>query len=260
MSLENKISEQSSVSMQINGARIAIYDDLLSAPRVIDIPPQDPMEFIESIAEQTYEHAQASGGSIPYTIIREVTENFIHAHFCEPTISILDKGNTIRFSDQGPGIKEKELAQKPGFTSATKEMKQYIRGVGSGLPIIKEYLMVTGGSLVIEDNIQNGAVLTISMNKELVTKPTTSPQTYFVPSTARLYKEETKLDDRELLVLKLITEIGAVGPTDLNNELGIAIATAHRILASLESRGLIEMSSNRKRTLTDKGYELVKKQ
>ena len=43
-------------------------------------------------------------------VIREIVENFIHAHFVEPIISILDGGNTIRFADQGPGIEDKERA------------------------------------------------------------------------------------------------------------------------------------------------------
>ncbi len=46
----------------------------------------------------------------------------------------MDKGNTIRFADQGPGIAHKDLVQEPGFSSATEPMKRYIRGVGSGLP------------------------------------------------------------------------------------------------------------------------------
>ena len=37
-------------------------------------------------------------------VIREIVENFVHAHFAEPIISILDGGDTIRFADQGPGI------------------------------------------------------------------------------------------------------------------------------------------------------------
>lgn len=146
-------------------ARIAVYDDLLSAPRIVEIQPADAAHYIDSIASTTYELAAQQGGVIPYTVIREVSENFIHAKFKEITVSILDKGCTIRFADQGPGIENKERAQLPGFSSATAEMKDYIRGVGSGLPIVKEYLKFSNGRLVIEDNIRDGAVVTIAVDR-----------------------------------------------------------------------------------------------
>ena len=85
-------------------ARIALYDNLLSAPRVTEIQPAPTGEFIESLATNVYQQSQAAGGTIPYTVIREVSENFIHARFQEATVSILDHGCTIRFADQGPGI------------------------------------------------------------------------------------------------------------------------------------------------------------
>ena len=42
-------------------------------------------------------------------------------------------------------------------------MKHYIRGVGSGLPIVKEYLDFSHGTITIEDNLGTGAVVTISL-------------------------------------------------------------------------------------------------
>ena len=144
-------------------ARIALYDDLRSAPRVTEIHPAPTAEFIESLASKIYEQAKNAGGTIPYTVIREVSENFIHARFAEATVSILDEGNTIRFADQGPGIPYKDQAQIPGFTSAVEPMKHYIRGVGSGLPIVKEYLDFSHGTITIEDNLGTGAVVTISL-------------------------------------------------------------------------------------------------
>ncbi len=143
-------------------ARIALYDDLLSAPRVTIIEPAPTGEFIEKLAANVYEQAKEAGGTIPYTVIREVSENFIHARFKEATVSILEGGNTVRFADQGPGIPWKDRAQLPGFSSATEPMKSYIRGVGSGLPIVKEYLEFTHGTITIEDNLGTGSVVTIS--------------------------------------------------------------------------------------------------
>ena len=81
---------------------------------------------------RVHELAHSEGGAIPYTVIREVAENFIHADFAEPVVSILDSGSTIRFADQGPGIADKDRAVLPGFTTADGDMKRHIRGVGSG--------------------------------------------------------------------------------------------------------------------------------
>jgi len=151
-----------SVSRAARNARIAVYDDMLSEPRVVDIVYTDPLDYIEKITNEAYSRAKALGGSIPYTVIRELAENFIHAGFKDCTVSILDKGNTLCFSDQGPGIALKDQVLRPGFTSATQEMKRYIRGVGSGLPVVSEYLGMTGGLLAIEDNAIHGTVITIS--------------------------------------------------------------------------------------------------
>ncbi len=143
--------------------RIALYDDLLSAPRVIEIQPAATGAYIEALASSVYEQARGAGGSIPYTVIREVSENFIHAQFKGVLVTIRDQGNTIVFADHGPGIPSKEKAQMPGFSSAVEPMRNYIRGVGSGLPIVREYLESSHGTITIEDNLGTGAVVTISL-------------------------------------------------------------------------------------------------
>lgn len=158
---------QAPVALDIAGAvrhpaRIAVYDDAAAAPRVVVVEPKDVRSYLEEITLQVTQLAQGQGGMIPFMVIREIVENFIHAYFIEPTISILDHGNTIRFSDQGPGIREKERALQYGTTSATEEMRHYIRGVGSGLPYAQQYMIDKGGSLAIDDNIQGGTVVTIS--------------------------------------------------------------------------------------------------
>ncbi len=53
-------------------------------------------------------------------VMREIVENFIHARFVAPTISIMDNGNTIRFSDQGPSTKEKNRALEFGTSLQQK--------------------------------------------------------------------------------------------------------------------------------------------
>lgn len=143
-------------------ARIAVYDDAAAAPRVVMVEPKDVRSFLEEITATVNRLSHEQGGTIPFMVIREIVENFIHAYFKAPTITILDDGNTIRFSDQGPGIKQKDLALEYGTSSATEEMKHYIRGVGSGLPYAQQYMVDKGGSLDIEDNLGGGTVVTIS--------------------------------------------------------------------------------------------------
>lgn len=150
-------------SIEVNHpARIAVYDDAAAAPRVVVIEPGEVRSYLEEITSTVSRLSKEQGGTIPFMVIREIVENFIHAYFQAPTITILDGGNTIRFSDQGPGIKEKRLALEFGTSSATEEMKRYIRGVGSGLPYVQQYMTDKGGSLEVEDNISGGTVVTIS--------------------------------------------------------------------------------------------------
>lgn len=170
-----------SASVVNYAARIAVYDDAAAAPRVVVVDPSDVRTYLEEITTQVTQLSHEQGGTIPFMVIREVVENFIHAYFIEPTITILDGGNTIRFSDQGPGIKEKERALEYGTSSATEEMKRYIRGVGSGLPYAQQYMVDKGGSLTIEDNISQGTVVTIS------TRPaaTDNVRPHALPSTGQ---------------------------------------------------------------------------
>lgn len=146
-----------------NPARIAVFDDPAAAPRVVVVQPKDIRTYLEEVTATVTRLAKEQGGRISFTVIREVVENLVHAYFIEPTISILDGGNTIRFSDQGPGISKKSRALEYGTTSATEEMKRYIRGVGSGLPYAQQYMEDHGGTLTIEDNIHSGTIVTISL-------------------------------------------------------------------------------------------------
>ena len=129
--------------------RIAVYDDMLSTPRVIVIAPKDVRSYLEEITNTVYRCMREQGGGISLMVIREIVENFIHANFVEPIISILDDGNTIRFADQGPGIEDKERAFEFGVTSADRDQKRYIRGTGAGFPMVQQYLENAGGAVSI---------------------------------------------------------------------------------------------------------------
>ena len=240
-------------------ARIAQYDDLRSAPRITEIQPAPTADFIEHLASKIYEQAKMAGGTIPYTVIREVSENFIHARFAEIIVSILDQGNTIRFADQGPGINQKEKAQLPGFTSAIEPMKRYIRGVGSGLPIVREYLDYSHGTISIEDNLGTGAVVTISLSSEdagpsnsIAATPQTSRG-----QAARPVPLAPPLSQREREFLPFFLGEGALGVTDLVNLTGAAPSSTYTTLKKMEEAGLIEKTVGQKRILTDFGFQVA---
>lgn len=228
--------------------RIAVYDSLAVAPRIVDLTAPDYDEFIGLLAARAYQFSQEKGGRIPFTVIKEVIENLIHAYFKEAVVTILDDGNTIRISDQGPGIKDKEAAFQPGFTTATKEMKKCVRGVGSGLPIVKEALSGPGGSVTIEDNLSRGTVVTLKL-----------PVPQKKEAGAASQKTETaeeelpfKLTPRQKKILFLLAEMGAIGPSRIASELNIGLSTAYRELVLLEQLDLVSTENNGKRSLKTK--------
>lgn len=274
-----------------NRALIAVYDAVGAAPRVEKVEPSSVSEYIEGLAARIYELAREQGSSIPYTVIREVTENFIHADFAEPVVSILDQGRTIRFADQGPGIADKNKAVLPGFTTARGDVKRYIRGVGSGLPIVQDYLSFTGGSLSIEDNLGSGAVVTIRArdsrpasayhsgfapsqsvpsasafsaggHTQYNTEPAFPPVGFFGQERNEPVLQESAtsrspvLSGRQKQVLALVLESGSAGPSLVAKELGVGISTAYRDLAFLEEVGLIT-SDGGKRALTLRGLSYI---
>lgn len=175
-SQETNAKANNMVPQPMYPARIAVYDDLTVPPRVVVIEPKDIRTYLQEIQDTVYNLMMQQGGSFGYSTVRELVENYIHASFIEPTISILDQGMTLVFSDQGPGIPNKESAIKPSFTSATVAMKQYIRGVGSGFPTVEQNIHARGGSIKIEDNIGHGTVVTISLpHKDKTTEADENP-------------------------------------------------------------------------------------
>ncbi len=156
--------EEATESAAAFATRIAVYDDMFSTPRVIVISPGPVRSYLEEITNTVYRAMKEQGGRISLMVIREIVENFIHAHFVEPIISILDEGNTIRFADQGPGIEDKERAFEFGVTSADRDQKRYIRGTGAGFPMVQQYLENAGGAVSIEDNLGQGTVVTVTLD------------------------------------------------------------------------------------------------
>ena len=247
-------------------ARIAVYDDAAVAPRVIVVDPKDVRSYLEEITNEVTRLSHEQGGQIPFTVIREIVENFVHAYFIEPAISILPGGNTIRFADQGPGIKEKDRALEFGTTSATKEMKRYIRGTGSGLPLAQQYLLDKGGTLVIEDNMGRGTVVTISLGESHVTpgihyaphvtgdgglsrpvtggggvSPMAGPR---VADPRHLTHPTPRVDERGQKIIAYLAQSDSVGPKELVAAYGESNSTWSRALKKLTEAGLVYKEQN----------------
>jgi len=271
--------------------RIAVYDNLKSIPRIIDFNYVSIQHFLDEVPQKTYLFSHELGGRIPYTIIKEVVENLIHANFDEIIITIMHGGNHIIVSDQGPGIENKEKAFLPGYSSATKSMKKYIRGVGSGLPIVRETIIFSGGNVDITDNIKRGTVVSLRIeekdntsvnilqtgtvghqtaqqgavqgSKELRAdtelKTQTLPQKKDKPPDKQRVEEfdSLKLSIRQIKILSLVLELDETGPSKIAKELGFSLSTSYRELIFLEESGLLVMTESGKRQLTDIGKKCL---
>ncbi|MGM0365516.1 MAG: ATP-binding protein [Actinomycetota bacterium] len=237
--------------------RIAVYDNMRSIPRVVELAFDNVADFINQSSQKAYTLSHEAGGQIPYTIIREIIENLIHANFCEIIITVCGGGNHIIISDQGPGIENKDKAFLPGFTSATQKMKEYIRGVGSGLPIVKETITFSGGSIDITDNIKKGTVVSLKIDS--------GEKDY--DKDSQLKEEPKEEPDKELAglnltlrqkkLLSLILEMEEAGPSKIAKELNFSLSTSYRELIYLEKKKLLTSSSSGKRRLSQKGIKYL---
>ncbi len=79
------------------------------------------------------------------------------AHAWKGTVSVeIDENKiTMLVSDEGPGIPDVELAMQPGFSTASKIVRQMGFGAGMGLPNIKK----NTNELLIETQVGKGTKL-----------------------------------------------------------------------------------------------------
>ena len=232
--------------------RVAIYDSPLAAPQVESVRGEEFHVLVGELAARTYAICRERGGRIPFIVIREIMENLIHAYFRNATVTVLDDGNTIRISDGGPGIRDKTRALQPGFSTATREMRRFIRGVGSGLPVASEQLQFLGGSLLIEDNLERGTVITLRVAREpapAIVQPEVERD--------RPSRPTVEVSSRQKKVLLLIAELGAAGPTLIAKELDISHSTAYRELQALQTLHLVTGKGRGVRTLSEEGIAFL---
>lgn len=267
-------------------ARVAVYDSLLAPPQVTFVEAMSIKDFLNALSVKTYEAVKGQGAMVPFVVLREIIENLIHAEFKEPVISILEGGRKICVSDQGNGIADKEKALQPGFTTAMKWQKAFIRGVGSGLPVAKEIMLSSGGKIKIEDNLCHGTVVTLCLEKSAGENHTAEREEPTHADKAEIFSRELaraladtaslgaenkesgiptlsenglSLSEREKKALLVLAELGQAGPSQLAKELHMSIPTAHRELAFLELYGLARKVRGGKRTLSEKGTGLLEK-
>ena len=135
-------------------------------------------------------------------------------------------------------------------------MKTVIRGVGSGLPLVREFLAHEGGSLQLEDNLGSGTVATLKIHR--TPSPGSDRESSLEPEQEVLAREDvaavTALSTRQKRVLALFLEFGEAGPTLVSQELGVGLSTAYRDLAHLEENGLITALEAGKREITELGH------
>lgn len=266
--------------------RIASYDSMTTLPRIELIRSNNIADLISTTSNTTYNMVKEKGGSIPFIVINEIIENLIHANFKDATVTIYPDGNTINVSDQGPGIADKAKAILPGYTTSTKEERSYIRGVGSGLPIVKESMQNLGGTLIIDNNLRQGAVITIALESkglERFAKSSNSEKDNYepVPNNSNAHKHDSDdnepsptalvddensedmlplvsaLPERQKKILLLLADSDSAGPSSVASDLDISLSTAYRDLVALEEYGLVECLEGGKRRLTTKGISFL---
>ena len=257
--------------------RLAIYESEAAPPAVYDVAAADPGSLLAELGARTLWWLSRRGSPLPGEAVLAVVENLIHAHFRAAAVSVLTDGS-LQVSDQGPGIADKERAMLPGFTTATPEMRRYIRGVGSGLPVARRLMENSGGRLLLQDNLGGGTVVGLWTPQALraeawgkLVRAVPAPGIPRSPSAlgaapppaaqGALFGhpvEGPALSRRQILILRFLEQAGPAGPSQVARHLSLSLTTAFRELSALEALGLAASESAGKRRLTGAGEALLR--
>ncbi len=239
--------------------RLAVYSDD-GMPEVIEAAASSPSSATAKFTRLVSEKIEAVEGQAPERAVREVVENLIHAEYRGVVVSIFDHGNTVRISDRGLGIRNKDRAVEFGFSGATPEALAQIRGVGAGLGIARIAAEEAGGTISVEDNIGGGAVVTISVPADGESKKSGAPVTREPAPARRRYPDAVprmNISERQQQALITVLECGEVGPSTVADRLEISVSTAYRDLSVLEEHGLVLTEESGKRVISPLGQDLV---
>ena len=239
--------------------RLAVYPPSGGLPAVYDVCADEPGALLREACQRSTQWVRERGSPVPLEAVVAVVENLIHAHFRLATVSIAADGS-VTVSDRGPGIPDKQRALLPGFTTATAEMRRYIRGVGSGLPTAWELMARAGGELRIDDNLAGGTVVTLSpgaASRAAGARWAPAPQAAPEPGASLQQAPGAALTPRQRRLLMLAADMGEIGPSSVAHHLGVSLTTAFRDLVVLENLGLVAPNGAGKRRLTPEGLTVV---
>jgi DNA-binding transcriptional ArsR family regulator len=234
--------------------RIALYRDD-AEPEIMEVSASGPQAATSKLTRIVMESVREAGGKVPEVAVREVLENLVHAGYRGVVISVLG-GGSVRVSDRGPGVPNKDRAMEFGFSGASPEAAREIRGIGAGLGMARAAAEKVGGTLVLEDNIDGGTVATISVPVEGGSR---APEKAEPARPKRPLDGVPRLDisERQQKVLITVLECGEVGPSTVAEQLEISVSTAYRDLSVLEENGLVRTDEGGKRVISPLGRDLV---
>ena len=241
-------------------ARLAIYRDGEPGPKVEEVQGTGPEELIHKLCTAVERVIRDEGTDLPQVAVRALIENLVHADFKSPTVSVLDRGLTLRVADQGPGIADKVLAARPGYSSAGEAPRRIIAGVGAGLTIAALQAQERGGKLEITDNLGGGTVVTLTMPGGPIAAQHALAEplfTAFPPAFELNTDRPSELSDNGKRVLLLLAELGGSGLATICDELRIAPDSARSELESLRRLGLLDPADQRKIVLTPAGLNYL---
>ncbi|MDQ3912034.1 MAG: ATP-binding protein [Actinomycetota bacterium] len=237
--------------------KVAVYPES-GEPEVSEVSAASPRAASIKFLQLVMEKVSGAEGRVPEESLRELIQNLIHADFRGVVISVFDGGNVVRVSDKGPGIEQKDRAFEFGFSGATPEAAQEIRGVGAGLGIARAAAEKVGGTVTIEDNIGGGTVATVSVGKAAHATGNGKPASR--SSSQRKYPDAVPrmdISERQQKVLITVLECGEIGPSTVAERLEMSVSTAYRDLSVLEEHGLVSSAESGKRAVTPLGQDLV---
>lgn len=238
------------------GAKVAVYPEG-GEPEVSEVSAASFGAAGAKLTRLVMGKVRELGGRVPEEAVQEVVENLVHAKYKGVVISVLGGGNIVRVSDKGIGVERKDRAFEFGFSGATPEALEGIRGVGAGLGIARAAVEKVGGTVAVEDNIGGGTVVTISVAEA----DTTREERPVTPAPAKKRYPDAvpkiNISGRQEKVLVTVLESGEVGPSTVAERLEISVSTAYRDLSQLEDLGLVASAESGKRVITPLGNDLV---
>jgi len=220
--------------------RIAI-PDAGNSYRIVEVDEESFSDFTSKALGILTEELQERGAVVPSIALRELLDNLVHAVPCSASVVIDPPCRSLVISDTGPGIRRPDLALELGYSTASALHREVIRGVGVGLYMAREDVRSCGGELRIDSNLGGGTYALISLAGPAEHGGWVGGDDAFC------------LSQRQNNILFLLSEGESLGPSSVAAELNIGVSTAHRDLVRLQKMGLVRMTPNGKRYLSEDG-------